>query len=171
MWPKFRYYDGNNQQNCHPPLVRKWNPNGSIKKSKKRLTVICFSAIFLELQQQYYIPINAGLCERYNVISNSEKEDLASFYCCETLPVTFRVELCVPLPYCVPGSLLSHQQWRVTLPFPPCAVWPLHLKWGHTLSHFDCSGGATEKLWYALRCPWTLVYRSARCLAGYYSVI
>ena len=85
-------------------------------------------------------------CEAYNVISNSEKEEFAPFYCCETPPVTFRVELCVPLPYHIPGNLLSHGQWRGALPLPPCVGWLIHLKWGHTLSLFDYSGGATEEL-------------------------
>lgn len=45
---------------------------------------MCFSAIFLELKQQYYTPINAGLYGRYIVISNSEKEEFAPLYCSET---------------------------------------------------------------------------------------
>jgi len=36
MWPKVRNCDDINQQFCHPPLVRKWIPNGSIKQSKKK---------------------------------------------------------------------------------------------------------------------------------------
>jgi len=35
----------------------------------------------------------------------------------------------------------------------------------------DYSGGAMENLCYVLRFPWALVYRSARCLAGFYSII
>lgn len=167
VWPKFRYYNDITSRSAIHLCQENGSLMGPLRNLKKRLIVICFSAIFLELQEQRYIPINAGLCERCNVISNSEKEEFAPFYCSETLPVTFRVELCVLLPYNISESLLGHRQWRVALPLPPCAGLPIHLRWGHSLSLFDYSGGATEDLWYVLRCPW----RSARCLAIYYFVI
>lgn len=81
--------------------------------------------------------------------------------------MSFSIESCVPPSYCVPGAfgVINSGQW-------PCLCYPGQadpsILDGDTF--FYCSGGATEDLCYVLRCPWTLVCRSARCLAGYYSV-